>query len=120
MMKCTNCGTQNAENFKFCQNCGTPLNVPLSPTQPAVQTPAIPEVQNVTLHQPLARPVPVDIRASNTLRVVVTDFDISFNSMVWLLVKAALAAIPASIILAIPYFFIFLFFGGILGACFRR
>lgn len=34
------------------------------------------------------------------LRVVVTDFDIRFLSLVWLMVKVVLAAIPAAFIVA--------------------
>lgn len=41
-------------------------------------------------------------------RVVVTDVDISFNHLMWLLVKTALAAVPATIILAVV--------GGVVGS----
>jgi hypothetical protein len=40
-------------------------------------------------------------RPLRSIPVVVTDLDISFNNLVWLLVKIALAAIPALLILLI-------------------
>lgn len=47
--------------------------------------------------------------------VVVVDLHMSFNSMVWFMVKWAIAAIPAMIILFVIGFLILMFFGGMAG-----
>jgi len=36
-MECPKCGTQNADNYKFCQKCGTKLPIPISPPQPVAE-----------------------------------------------------------------------------------
>ncbi len=46
--------------------------------------------------------------------VVVVDFQMSFNSMVWFMVKAAIASIPAFIILFVIGAVLAAFFGGAL------
>ncbi|BAU76131.1 hypothetical protein ppKF707_0776 [Metapseudomonas furukawaii] len=43
------------------------------------------------------------------------DFQMSFNSMVWFMVKAALASIPALIILAVIGALLTIFFGAFFG-----
>jgi hypothetical protein len=51
-------------------------------------------------------------RTDDTVMAVrITDVHIKFFSLMWLMVKAALAAIPAAIILAV----IWLILGGVLG-----
>jgi len=45
-------------------------------------------------------------------KVTVTDVDISFSSMVWLLVKFAFAAIPAAAIIGIVVLFVLAVFRG--------
>jgi len=50
------------------------------------------------------------------LKVVVSDFDISFGQIVLLMIKVVLASIPASIILGAIIFGLFLVFGGLLAA----
>jgi hypothetical protein len=43
-MKCTNCGTDNAEGLRFCGNCGTPLALPsIPPNQPTPPTSTVEE-----------------------------------------------------------------------------
>lgn len=37
----------------------------------------------------------------DTNKVTVVDFDVSFGSLVWLMIKVAIAAIPAAIVLAL-------------------
>ena len=46
--------------------------------------------------------------------VVVTDFDMPFGSLVGFMVKAAIAAIPAAIIIAIVYVFLAMVAGSLL------
>ena len=47
--------------------------------------------------------------------VVIVDFHMSFNSMVWFMVKWAIAAIPAMIILAVLFWFLVVFLAGAIG-----
>ena len=79
-MQCKNCGVQNQDNVSFCVQCGNQLTrLPAIQTQPVIsERPSIPT--------PLAR-------------VIITDFDMPFFSMVNFMVKSALAAIPAIFIL---------------------
>ncbi len=48
-------------------------------------------------------------------RVIITDIDIKFGSMISLMVKAAFAAIPAMIIVMIIVWGFMAIFGGIFG-----
>jgi hypothetical protein len=52
-------------------------------------------------------------------RVTVVNFDVSFGNLVWLLVKVALAAIPAIIILVLIGVLAFGVLGGVGTAVFR-
>lgn len=57
---------------------------------------------------------PVQTSDSQVIQVVVSDIHMSFLSMVAFLVKAAFAAIPAIIIIALIWAFIFGFISGFL------
>lgn len=75
-----------------CPKCQTPIRVPVADPPPApVASPASMPVQS-------NGPLPAPVRAE-PLRIVITDFDIKFASIVGLMVKITLAAIPAAIIL---------------------
>ena len=50
---------------------------------------------------------PMKISWPAAVRVDVVDFDIPFLSLVWLFFKAALAAIPAAIMVAVAWFVFF-------------
>lgn len=52
---------------------------------------------------------------SGPLLVRVVDVDISFGQMIWLMIKLAIAAIPAAIIVAIIGLVLAAFFGGLVG-----
>jgi hypothetical protein len=54
-------------------------------------------------------------RPSDPLRVTVVDFDMSFGQLILFLVKAAIAAVPAVIILAFLSAILLGILGGILG-----
>jgi hypothetical protein len=47
--------------------------------------------------------------------VVVMDLNMSFNSMVWFMVKAAIASIPALVILFVIGFVLTIFLSGLIG-----
>src|SRR5207249_2960039 len=53
--------------------------------------------------------------AEQKTRVVVADFDMPFGSMVSFMVKWAIAAIPALIILSVIGFFVMAFLAGVFG-----
>ena len=78
-----------------CPKCQVPLRVPSGPPPAPVAGPP-PPVPMVFVGSgpppPAARDEP--------LRIVITDFDIRFLSIVGLMLKITLAAIPATIILA--------------------
>lgn len=78
MKTCPHCGGQNASEAKYCQACGNDLSA-----------------------DPKPMPTPYSNEPPPLARVKVVDFDIPFWTLTTLLVKIALAAIPASIILAI-------------------
>jgi hypothetical protein len=58
--------------------------------------------------------------ATAVTRVKVTDFDVPFGSLVVFLVKFAIAAIPAGLILSIIFGTVFGLLGGIFGAGLMR
>lgn len=51
--------------------------------------------------------------------VVILDINMSFNSMVWFMVKWVIASIPAFIILVLIFFFVSSIFGGFINAISR-
>lgn len=91
MITCTNCGTQNADGKKFCDNCGTLLAQPIASVPP----PTLVSVSNER------GPLPVSLVATPIiLSVKIADFNMPFLSLVGILVKIAVASIPATLILA--------------------
>lgn len=121
-MSCPNCRTLFPGSGKYCMKCGTEL--PHQPT--SVQTAA----RNTPANAPLGSSSPVAQTSSAWVRpadsqlagqislpaqVVVTDFNMSFGSMVVFLVKLAIAAIPALIILMFLAALISAVLGGLLG-----
>jgi hypothetical protein len=61
----------------------------------SIKPPDVP-VERIPVEPPVVR-----ITAPEPLRVTVVDFDISFGQMVWLMIKMAIAAIPAAIFLMV-------------------
>ena len=51
------------------------------------------------------------------MRVVITDFDMPFGSLIGFMIKVALASIPATIILSVVGFIIFFVFSALLAGC---
>lgn len=80
------------------------------PNDPAPNDPA----PNDLAPNDLAPHQPVQTSDSQVIQVVVSDIHMSFLSMVAFLVKAAFAAIPAIIIIALIWAFIFGFISGFL------
>jgi len=87
---CTTCGHQRGPNeigpLTHCPMCNNPY------TQAAIrdQKPEPPKPE---------RTPPIEIAWPYSVKVRVTDIDISFTSLVWLFVKASFAAIPAALII---------------------
>jgi len=113
---CPHCGEQVKAPAGFagktaaCPSCGKEFQIPTAvrASQPAVQRQPDPAV---TLSPGQAQPR-TDVSA-----VVVTDIDIPFMSMVLLLVKLAIAAIPAYLIVAFIGFFVFALLTTLVGGC---
>jgi hypothetical protein len=65
------------------------------------------------MEQPAIAPLYTPPQEVPVAYVVVTDIDIKFMSLVWLMVKASIAAIPAALVLALLWSLVI---GGLLGA----
>ena len=138
-MNCPYCNTPDPGTGKFCIRCGQVLPVAPAPSpypygvQPAPATPApawsagqvagVPAAPQLVqaVPQPLPEPPPQMAPPywqpyAPATRVVVTDFNMTFQSMVIFLVKLALAAVPALIILMFIGVLILAIFGGIFGS----
>lgn len=89
-MRCPNCDYENVTGAAHCNKCGGAVPSAPPPGRPAFLKP-------------------------ERVRVVVTDVELPFGSMVTLLVKLALAAIPAAIIVALVWLFIAAAFAGLGG-----
>lgn len=99
-MRCKNCDAENPAAASYCGICGKPFAEPQKnvvdsyvPIAEKYRTSTEPRYQNI--QQPTQPP--------ERIRVVVTDFDMPFGSLVNFMVKVALASIPASIVVAIIY-----------------
>ena len=101
---CPSCSERIARDAEACVHCGW------DPSQPVEQRPAVaprrrtkpPKViERTTVRVLNDEPIPVSAAKDGPLHVVVTDFEMPFTSMVFFMVKWALAAIPAVIILAL-------------------
>lgn len=82
-MNCPTCGNPNpAYVDDFCQKCHGRMDAP------------------VTHVASLCNPAPAPVAPPTVTAVRITDFDMPFVSMVGFMVKAAIAAVPALLILA--------------------
>lgn len=106
-LECGNCGNTIPINSKICPHCGIKLfgdkiysvsSKDVSATQAVLESTGGVDIK----YDPLPN------------EVVVVDFDISFGSLVWLLVKIALASIPALMILSVILGLVSIVFGGVI------
>ena len=120
-MSCPSCGTLSPGSGKFCQKCGAAL-----PQQSGAQTSAQPapiSLPSASVSSAPPAPATWSGQAGGlqsgqyTLpaRVVVTDINMSFGSMVVFMVKWTIAAIPAMIILLVLLAIISAVLGGVFG-----
>lgn len=107
-LQCPHCGEEAMASAKAvgrmvkCPSCGKELNVPsLEPTNP-------PPLQKCSS----GPPPPTRSPRRPLTEVVVTDVKIPFVSLVILLIKVAVAVIPAAILLTILWFVVFSVFVG--------
>jgi hypothetical protein len=103
-LECGNCGNTIPINSKVCPHCGIKLfgdkiHMVSSKNVPAAQA-VVKTSGGVEEYDPFPN------------EVVVVDFDIPFGSLVWLLVKIALASIPALMILGVILSLVSIIFGG--------
>jgi DNA-directed RNA polymerase subunit RPC12/RpoP len=100
-----------------CPNCGLPVLVPArsaaaaddyglvveeaddEPLPAPVRAPVRAEAPSPAAFAPPAAPPSVSVYTPGEMRVTVTDIDMRFTSMVWFMVKWAVASIPAAMIL---------------------
>ncbi len=139
-MICPSCHTPNRDGGRFCISCGytlprPPVSTPIqayqepapafTPSGPpagypaqggyAPSAPVYAPVQPTPAEAPPAQATiaaPAAVLAPVT-RVVVTDVNMSFSSMVVFMVKWAIASVPALIILSLIIFVIVTLFGGV-------
>ncbi len=115
-MNCPSCNAVNPDGGRFCMTCGQPLSAVTASS--ATDVPATASAAKMTT-SPTAPPIaalPVNSAAGmQSLRVVVTDVNMQFGSMVVFMIKWALAAIPAAIVLVLAFALISAIFGGLLG-----
>jgi uncharacterized membrane protein YvbJ len=111
MKSCPDCLAENQDSSRHCLQCGAkfPSNSATAASSPARQVSAKSRVP--------IQPVTGENRTQNatatTSRVIITDFEMPFGSMVRFLVKLALASIPAMLILFLILGIISAIFGGI-------
>ncbi len=92
MVKCPECGSVNEDDSKICYKCDLNLIDAIRYMQPE-------ERKKLYVKGTPQRPVIKKVQGIQ--EVIVKDFDMPFGSMIVLMVKWALASIPAIIILAI-------------------
>ena len=115
-MNCPNCGVANPDGGKFCMSCGQTLPAVTTSIDSDTPTSVSPVRMTATPIQPRVSTPPVNSAAgTQSIRVVVTDVNMRFGSMVVFMIKWVVAAIPAAIILALALALISAIFGGILG-----
>lgn len=138
-MNCPNCQTPNRDDGKFCISCGYALPQPPAPAfqQPApAYMPTAPQAGypaqgSYAPVAPVYAPAPQapgqapaaqggllaapDYALVPLTRVVVTDVNMTFQSMVVFMVKWAIAAVPALIILGLIVLLLMALFSGIVG-----
>ena len=90
MLRCSNCGADTTPGPSHCPQCGASL-----------KTAAAVRIVGATESEPICR-----------TRVVVTDVDMPFGSMVVFMVKWGIAAIPAVLILTVVWFIVAAMFAG--------
>ncbi len=123
-MSCSSCGTLFPGSGKFCQKCGAalpqqsgaqiytqpaPISLPSAPSASVSSAPPAPTTWSGQAGGP--QPGQTTLPA----RVVVTDINMSFGSMVVFMVKWTIAAIPAIIILLVLLTIISAVLGGVFG-----
>lgn len=95
MRKCRFCHGDIQDASRVCEHCGRELAPPVPP--PVVVEPA--PAPRVGWSSPLGSDA--ETAVARTVRVSVVDINMPFPSMVGFMIKWALAAIPAFVILAV-------------------
>lgn len=102
---CTACGhrrtPQDGGSASVCPLCQTPYTAAAIRDQTAEPPPPL-------------EPTPISVAWPRAVRVNVVEFDISFLSMIWLFFKAAIAIIPAGILVVVAWLIFWASIGGTL------
>lgn len=99
--QCPKCGNWSTSSGRYCLQCGADL---ANPTSASARTAALSAAQST----PTA--------FAGAQKVVVTDINMTFGSMVVFMIKWALAAIPAIIILSLILGIVSAILGGLAGS----
>lgn len=75
-MRCTLCGSENPEEYRFCGSCGSPLGRPISPPAPAPRTVPLGS-DSADYVVPVDSPLYDSVESSNSARS--SDWDESFD-----------------------------------------
>ena len=115
-MYCGACGTEIPPDEAFCPQCGAKvtgiqsLNDTLQPSLPSTSTSVEKRLDQIIEQNKVL------IDAQQSRGIIIRDFNMPFVSLVGLMVKIALASIPALIFLAILGFMLSALFVAVLAA----
>lgn len=117
MIQCPQCKTKNPNTALKCESCGTSLK-PAQPSKGAAMNAVVNKLFDKldTLNERICA---IEQNTSGGSSVSISDIKMPFGSMVVLMVKWAIASIPAMIILFIIGSIVTGIFGGLFGAMFR-
>lgn len=109
-IKCTQCGHERGPGEQGapskCPACGAVYTTDAL-FRASKEPPSLPA------ENPDQPPAPLAIKWPTTIDVRVSDIDVSFTSMVWIMVKLVFAAIPAALIVVFIWAMIISFTAGI-------
>jgi hypothetical protein len=117
MIQCPQCKTKNPNTSSKCESCGTSLKS-AQPSKGAAMNAVVNQLFDKldTLNERISE---IEQNTGKSSGVTVSDIKMPFGSMVVLMVKWAIASIPAMIILFIIGSIVTGIFGGLFGAMFR-
>ena len=101
---CPSCSERIPREAEVCPYCNWDPSQPVEPRQAVAPRRRIKQpkvIERTTVRVLNDESIPVSTTKEEPLHVVVTDFEMPFTSMVFFMVKWAIAAIPAAIILAL-------------------
>ncbi len=123
-IECGNCGSVIPITAKNCPHCGIVLFDDVAGQELLdlnSEPPVYQEKTNLSPYRTNKNAEPIKAATKNVVEPIpayIVDFDMPFGSIVGFMVKVALAAIPATLILLVFYLIIWLILGGVLRSIF--